>query len=298
MRTGIPPKRAVAQVRSGAADYAVGEAVSPADAPALAARYGAGSPAARQGHQQYFVSTRAPGLDFLALNTHRPLFADARMRRAVNYAIDRDTLARLGGYGAPLSEQPTDHYLPPGIPGSSEPHIYPMRPDIAKARRLAAHPPRRTAVLYTCKVAPCPQQAQVIKTDLAAIGLHVTVKQFTPNAVDPRLVRPGEPFDLAYLGWLADYPDPDNVLNLLLEDGSRLPTFDDPAYRRRLAAAARLTGAQRYLTYARLDADLTRHAAPWVAIGNATTHEFFSARVGCQIYGLYDVDLAALCRRR
>jgi ABC-type oligopeptide transport system substrate-binding subunit len=45
-----------------------------------------------RGRRRYFV-TPVPQLDFFALNSRRPLFADARMRRAVNYALDRRRLA-------------------------------------------------------------------------------------------------------------------------------------------------------------------------------------------------------------
>ena len=78
---GITPRRAVTQVEAGTADYAIEGEVDSADAPTLAARYGPGSPAARSGRQQYFVNAQ-PQLDFFALNTHRPLFANARLRQA------------------------------------------------------------------------------------------------------------------------------------------------------------------------------------------------------------------------
>ena len=291
---GVPPQRAVAQVQAGTADYAVTGEVTSADAAALAARYGPGSPAAKSGHQQYFVDP-GPQLDFLALNTHRPLFADLRLRRAVNYAIDRTELAGLGDEYVPLPEHPTDHYLPPGIPGYRNVHIYPLRPDLAKARQLAKAHPHATAVLYTCNVSPCDQQAQIITTDLAAIGLRVEVKHFADSTLYTKTVTPGEPFDIAWVGWLPDYPDPAAMLNVLLEDGTAIPTFKDPTYRARLAAAARLAGAERYLTYARLDADLARNAAPLVALGNLSSPEMFSARMGCQTYGVYGIDLATLC---
>ncbi len=135
-------------------------------------------------------STRDPQLDFLALNTHRPLFADCRLRQAVNYAIDRTAMARLGDGFAPLPEHPTDHYLPPGIPGYRNMHIYPFTPDVAKARQLANGHPPATAVLYTCDVSPCDQQAQIIKTDLAAIGLRVEVKAFADSIPTPSSPRP------------------------------------------------------------------------------------------------------------
>ena len=75
------------------------------------------------------------------------------------------------------------------------------------------------------------------------------------------------------------------------------PTFDDRAYQRKLAAAARLSGPERYLTYGALDLDLARNAAPLAAFGNTSSHDFFSARIGCQTYGIYGIDLAALCLR-
>ena len=294
LRVEILGQRAIAQVEAGTADYAVDGEIDSSDAAMLAARYGPGSPAARSGHQQYFVSPE-PETDFFALNTRRPLFADVRLRQAVSYAIDRAALARLGDAFAPLPEGPTDHYLPPGIPGYSNVHIYPLTPDLTKARQLAQRHSGATAVLYTCERQTCAQQAQIIKADLAAIGLRVVVKAFQGPTLFAKLATPGEPFDIAHSNWTADYPDPEGVLSPLFEDSSNLPPFDDPSYRAKLAAAARLTGPERYLTYARLDADLVRNAAPLLAYGNASTHELFSARMGCQTYGVYGTDLAALC---
>src|SRR6185312_10934196 len=96
----------------------------------LAARYGPGSLAATRGGQRYFAIPYV-GVDFIILNTHRPLFADVRFRRAVSYALDRRTLASLG-QGLGLPDRPADHYLPPGMPGASDTRVYPLRADPAK----------------------------------------------------------------------------------------------------------------------------------------------------------------------
>ncbi len=307
LAVGIPAPQALAEVERGAADYtpiqlggaAAGGLASNVAAKALqlAARFGPRSASARHGDQRYFVDA-LPQLDYFQLNTHRPLFASARMRQAVNDAIDRSALAQLGDGFQPLPERTTDHILPPGIPGFSDAHIYPSRPALNKARQLARGE-RRTAVLYTCDFPPCSQQAQIIKTDLAAIGLRVVIKSFQVSTLFARISRPGEPFDLAGdLGWVPDYPDPAAMMTPLLEDGTIAPTFDDPAYQRRLAAAALLSGPARYLAYAKLDADLTRNAAPLLPYGNLSAHDFFSARIGCQTFGPYGMDLAALCLRR
>jgi hypothetical protein len=66
-----------------------------------------------------------------------------------------------------------------------------------------------------------------------------------------------------------------------------------------VAAAERLSGPRRYLAFGKLDADLVRNAAPWAAYLNLPQIDFFSARMGCQVFQpVYAMDLAALCIRR
>jgi YVTN family beta-propeller protein len=296
---GVSSQQAVTDIDAGTADYTPVNgppaAATSALAQRLAARYGADSPAASHGAQQYFADPQTE-LDFFLLNTHRPLFADARLRRAVSYAVDRRALAKLGdGYN--LDDRPTDEYLPPGLPGSSHTQIYPLTPDLAKARSLATGH-GRTAVLYTCNSAACDQQAKILKSNLAAIGLRLRIKSFSHTALFAQIERPAAPFDLAAATWLPDYPDPDAMLSGMLENPSLYPTFANREYRRRLTHAAQLTGPERYLTYGGLALDLARDAAPLIAYGNSSAPEFFSARVGCQTYGFYaGADLAALCIR-
>jgi ABC-type transport system substrate-binding protein len=152
-------------------------------------------------------------------------------------------------------------------------------------------------VLYTCDAYPCPEQAQIIKTDLSKIGLEVQIKRIPFSKLFARVTTPGEPFDLAWDGWLPDYLDPQAMLNALLENSSIGPPFDNRAYQRKLVAAAQRSGPERYLTYGQLDLDLARNAAPLAAFGNLPSDDFFSARIGCQTFGIYGMDLAALCVR-
>jgi ABC-type transport system substrate-binding protein len=307
LTVGVPTERAIAEIESGQADYTSPGLDSPPQsttlavlAAHLAARYGPHSAAAAHGHQQYFAG---PGdqLDFFFLNSHRPLFHDARVRRAVNLAIDRPALAHLGDLFEPLPEQPTDHYLPPGMPGHRATNAYPRTPDVAEARTLirAAHAGGRVAVLDTCSTYPCPQQAQILKTDLARIGLRVEVHTLPEGTLFNRELKPGpRSFDLAPGAWLPDYLDPQAMLGSLLEGPTFGPTVEDPAAARELRRAARRSGADRDRDYGELDLALARHAAPLLAFGNLPNVDFFSARIGCQVYGLYGVDLGALCLRR
>jgi YVTN family beta-propeller protein len=300
---GVGQHRALTAVEAGAADYAA-PSVSDSDASRLAHRYGPASESARAGRQRYFVNRRL-GLDYLTMNTSRELFSSVRMRRAVNYAIDRRALARAGASGGE-DATPTDQYLPPGMPGFGDARIYPLRPGVDKARRLAG-PGRRTAVLYAPDGAADQRHARIVKANLKAIGIDVQIKILSHAVLFQRLGRKGEPYDLALSRWYADYADPITFLGFF--DPRRGPAnpnqstndsyFDDPGYTRRLAAAERLPPPKRYVAYGRLESDLARNGAPWAAIGNPVAQDLFSARIGCQLFHpLYGVDLTALCIRR
>ena len=184
---GATPAHDAALVEAGRADYADDElgqlqspgAVSPTVDTRLERGYGPHSPAARSGRQRYFVNRNLTSV-YLLLNARRPLFSSARMRRAVNFAVDRPALARnaLAGF----SSVPTDQYLPPGTPGFRDADIYPLGgPDVARARSLAGTHGGH-AVMYTCNTATCRSVGETVKSDLRAIGITVEIKQF-PYAV-------------------------------------------------------------------------------------------------------------------
>ena len=196
-----PAAKSIARIEAGLADYAAPRLPPEGDA-ALAARFGPGSPAAATGRQRYFVNPRLT-FAFLALNTSRPLFASAKLRRAVNYAIDRRALARQGslveGEGS-FTTIPTDQYLPPNMPGFKRGSIFPLGRDTSTARRIAGSV-HATAVLYSCNVALCRKHAQEIGSDLRRIGINVDVKEFPIDVMFERASRPGEPFDILIADW-------------------------------------------------------------------------------------------------
>ena len=290
---------AVQEVQSGRSDYVNSENFGENPAAALEARYGPNSPAARTGHQRYFINP-AMDVDYFVFNTRRPLFASARVRRAVNYAIDRRALVEQ--HFAFIGGQATDHYLPPGVPGSLPVDIYPLGgPDLAKARSLArgVHAP---ATLYACEGPPfCIEYAKLVKANLAAIGITLHIHPLPSAELNSRLARPGEPWDITFQNYGADFPDPADFINNLFDPASphNLGRFNDPAFTRRMRQAATLSGERRLRAYVRLDEDLTRNDPPAAAWGNGTVREFFSARVGCQIYQpVWGFDLGTICLRQ
>jgi YVTN family beta-propeller protein len=299
---GVDPARALQQIEAGKTDNAIDGI--PADAgPRLEAEYGPGSRAAKQGRQRYFVSP-VLGVRLLHMNTSRPLFSQARLRRAVNYAIDRPALVAQGlrfANGSPFfAGAPSADYIPASMAGAKNFHLYPVNgPDLRRAKRIAGRV-RATAIMYTPNVAPWVQEAQIIRRDLAPLGIDVQVKEFAVGDYFARVTRRGEPFDLAVSGYL-ESPDPVGALTLF--DGrsigqGNISHFDDPAFDRKLRAAEKLSGASRNRAASRLALGLERDDAPAAAIGTNASRDFFSARIGCQVYQpLFGIDLAALCVR-
>jgi hypothetical protein len=90
------------------------------------------------------------------------------------------------------------------------------------------------------------------------------------------------------------------MLNHVIGSGAGVfPPFDDPMYQREVGQAAKLSGPRRFLTYGTLDARVARDEAPIAAFANNVSRDFFSARMGCQVFQpVYGMDLTALCTRR
>jgi peptide/nickel transport system substrate-binding protein len=259
------------------------------------------SPRERANKARFFVRPFL-GVRYLAMNTSRGIFKNnPRLRRAVNFAIDRSALVRqLGG---PLAGRPTNHYLPKSMPGSLNTHIYPLEhPNLKRARALArGHLRRGRAVLYSTDSGWRITQVQIIERDLRMIGIKLEIQEFPPELYFTKIFNLKEPYDLALLGLGPDYPDPYAVLNAMLAGPSlKLPQsfniarFNSPRYNRLLSHAARLSGPARYRVYSKLDIQLARDAAPLAAYMNDNILTYVSKRTGCVIASPF-LDLASVC---
>lgn len=228
---------------------------------------------------------------YLAMNNESALFkGNAKLRQAVNYAIDRPQMVRQHGF---LGGGRTDQVLPPGMPGYKDWSIYPLggtnAASLAKAKSLATGSLRGgKAVFYAFNASFGPPVAQVVQFNLKQIGLDVDIKLFDRVVQHDKVGTRGEPFDISHSGWGADYPDPSNFINVLL-DGSRIQAtnnvneayFNDPTFNKRMAQAAVLSGDARLQAYANLDRDITKNGAPLASYINTTGRYYVSESVGC-----------------
>jgi ABC-type transport system substrate-binding protein len=273
----------------------------------LAERYGQ----SREPGEPSFLVSPLLAVHYLAFNARSPLFANARVRRAVNFALDRRAIADTYGWA------PADHYLPPAMPGYRDSHLYPLgRPDLERARALAPGRGGR-ALLHVCNYAYCTQWAGIIRANLAAIGIDVVVRASRDPVARASTTKGG---DMLLTHMSATFPsyyqDPVTFLeNTLATPRSRTPHRRDvtaswlvnqPAippgwfpggrFERQLEQIRRLGGREREAAASSLDLELAR-AAPGAVLVSETYTQLFSARMGCQTFQplYYGVDIAALC---
>jgi peptide/nickel transport system substrate-binding protein len=252
--------------------------------------------------KRYFVH---PSLlvQYLALNTSRPLYRSARARRAVNFALDRAALLSLYG---PLAGRPTDQILPWAMPGYRDARIYPLsHPDLERARALLDHR-RRNANLWVPSDPTAANVAQLIQVELRRVGVDVRIRVLPFATLMGLAGVRGASFDMLLFGWFPDYPDPYGFINSMLSghtiaarNNVNFSYFKNPSWDRRMDAAARLRGAARYRAYGKLDVNLMREAAPLAPIYYGNVREFVSSSVGCYVFqpALGAMDLAASCLR-
>jgi ABC-type transport system substrate-binding protein len=260
-------------------------------------REGAASAAARS-HRQRFFLYNAPLVDYMVLNADRPLFRNARLRRAVEFALDRRAMARS------FADAPDDQIVPQAVPGFGPGRSYPIDgPDLRVARRLAGNRPRR-ARLYFCGNPGERPVASIVSSDLRRIGITVTIHQADQCPDQGLYDKRSRRADLILVDAIgSEEQDPQPFLDQALAGGGSFGSalgrgvWTSPGFRHELQRARLLRGNARTVAYRRIVGQLMR-AAPFAAYGSFVWSEYFSPHVGCKLFqGEYGfVDLGALCK--
>jgi peptide/nickel transport system substrate-binding protein len=215
---------------------------------------------------------------YLAMNTTKPPFDDVRVRRAVNFAVNKNAIVKLLYQGL---AQPATTPVPPSLWSHIDEPLY--RYDKEEAIRLLAEAkyvpgPRRPKLFVSDTprpYMPAPETvARIIQHNLHDVGLDVDVVTNDFNS-QVRLTQEGK-HDLCLLGWSADNGDPDNFLYVLFdpenaEPGSarNLAFFKNAELHGILSWAQETTDrADRERFYKRAQ-DLIAKEAPWVPLAHA-----------------------------
>jgi ABC-type oligopeptide transport system substrate-binding subunit len=208
-------------------------------------------------------------VQYIAFNNRVPPFDDPHVRRALNLALDKERLARVVLQGGVV---PAEGILPPGLPGTVI-GSGPLHFDEAAARReLAASryggpeqlPP---LTLYgSGEGGANPMLSAVADYLHQTLGVSVTVEQAPYDTFQEEL-QEGR-YGMYALGWAADYPDPQDFLDLLFHSQSLLNQtgYANPAVDRLLEEARVETDAAKRLALYSQAHQLILADAPWVPL--------------------------------
>ena len=162
-----------------------------------------------------------PGLaiQYIALNTERPLFKDKSVRQAVAYAIDRTFMMRTRRPQRWHPERPAPAAGHPRLPAD---HDLSQHAEHREGEATDARSHREGDPLFGND--PISKaQSERIQHDLKQIGIEVDIKIYSFGVQITKAGTRGEPFDMNLIGWFADYPDPYDFINVLLRsDGDGL----------------------------------------------------------------------------
>lgn len=154
---------------------------------------------------------------YIGFNATNPPFDDVNIRRAFAYAIDRDRVISLVFRDM---VQRADGILPPGMPGFNK-DLSGLRFDVAKAKQLIAASKYGDVSRLPPITITTSGLGGLIGSGLEAIihewrqnlGVEVKVRQLEPERFLYYLKdEKDEMFDI---GWVADYPHPQNFLDVL-----------------------------------------------------------------------------------
>ncbi len=178
-----------------AADYALAKALGPSE----------------------FFEGPQLSIQYLALNNNVPPFNNVTVRQAFAEAIDRNTIASSVWDNTVI---PSDHIVPQGMPGYyAGLKGLPFNPSDAKAKLQSVYPdvskiPAITIEYPTGSTDEDKMMAKMQQDFQTYLGVHVNL-----NPVDFGTMLndlPTNKVQAYQLGWIADYPDPQDWMDLVI----------------------------------------------------------------------------------
>jgi ABC-type transport system substrate-binding protein len=207
---------------------------------------------------------------YVGLNNKIPPFDDPKVRQAFNYAIDKDVLANVV---LRKTRVPAEGILPPKMPGyNPELNVYDF--DVEKAKELIAESrygsvdklPDITLTTSGAGSEPGTVATAVIGMLKQNLGIDVSV-ELVESAVYFSEVGEGK-YQMFVLGWSADYPDPQDFLDILFHSKSanNHTNYSNPEVDRLLEEArVEQDHDKRMQLYQRIERMIVEDA-PWIPL--------------------------------
>ena len=213
---------------------------------------------------------------YLAINTTKAPLNKKKVRQAINMALNKKSYKKAIYFGhAMIAKNP----FPPSL-WSYNDDIVDYEYDPKKAKELlaeAGHPQGFSTELWVLPVSrpynpDGRKMGEMMQADLKKIGIQAKIISYDWGTYLDKTSK-GE-HSMAQLGWSADFPDPDNFLNILLschatKTGSNVSRFCHKEFDRLINEAKRLTSKKKRAKLYRKAQEIFKEEAPWVPIAHS-----------------------------
>lgn len=161
-------------------------------------------------------------LTYIGFDTRKPPFDNPKVRQAFCYAVDK---ARVISQVLKDSVSPAYGILPPGMPGYDE-NFEGLSYDLAKAKSLLAEAGYGNGTDLPVITFDIPGEGGYVPTSITAIlyqwqlnlGVQIQIRQLESDVYYYCLND--EEDEAFFFGWIADYADPQNFLDILFRTGT------------------------------------------------------------------------------
>ncbi len=226
-------------------------------------------------------------LQYYGFDTFRPPFNDVRVRQAFARAVDWRRLIALSASG---TSTPATGMVPPGIPGRSDQDFLPaLDPDGARALLAAAGYPGGAGFPTTTLLGGGAEDRAFAAEIERELGVTVSVEIQGDGLLDRLKDDPPQMFSM---GWVADYPGPNDFLGILLGGGAsnNYGRWSSAPFDKAIADARAARDASAARTAFDTAEGIVRDEAPTIPLTYSVTWSL--ARSG--LLGAYDNGLGIL----
>ncbi len=162
-------------------------------------------------------------LQYLGMNTGAgSQFEDARVRQAVRWALDQDSMVNVLAGG---NARKVQTIIPAGLFGFNPSNPYSVNVEKAKSLLAAAGKPNgfefeMLVPQGSCAAGvPCADLAAKIQSDLGKIGLKANIKQIVQSELLG--IYRAQKAQMVLVGWSPDFPDPDGNATPMSDYGAK-----------------------------------------------------------------------------
>jgi peptide/nickel transport system substrate-binding protein len=150
-------------------------------------------------------------VDYIALNHLREPFGDVNVRKAINFAVNKDQIIQTVLFG---NAEPAQSLLPKMLWWNEEAEPYPYDPEMAKQHMAESSVPDgfETDILISAGNSTQQQYATIVQQNLAEIGITASIEQLDELTLYNDYFQKGE-YNMLAQYHTTDITDPDSIIN-------------------------------------------------------------------------------------